>query len=263
MKPDYKNWVPKGMMLIMLIISAVLLTCFLLFGVCGIGVQGVFRLVLGVLLGIAFLICGGCAAWCVCAYRSFSYSGKRRLSKQIVEGTAKYIRLPDKGRGLDVGCGSGALTIACAKGNPQGEMVGIDRWGKEYASFNKSLCESNAAAEEVKNTCFLSGNAVLLDFPDESFDAVTSNYVYHNIARADKQALLMETLRVLKKGDVFAIHDLMSPTRYGNMQMFVERLKEQGYEQVELIDTTKGMFMSPKEAKWLMLRGSTLLVGKK
>ena len=152
MKPDYKNWVPKGMMLIMLIISAVLLTCFLLFGVCGIGVQGVFRLVLGVLLGIAFLICGGCAAWCVCAYRSFSYSGKRRLSKQIVEGTAKYIRLPDKGRGLDVGCGSGALTIACAKGNPQGEMVGIDRWGKEYASFNKSLCESNAAAEEVKNT---------------------------------------------------------------------------------------------------------------
>lgn len=263
MKPDYKNWVPKGMMLIMLIISAVLLTCFLLFGVCGIGVQGVFRLMLGVLLGIAFLICGGCAAWCVCAYRSFSYSGKRRLSKQIVEGTAKYIRLPDKGRGLDVGCGSGALTIACAKGNPQGEMVGIDRWGKEYASFNKSLCESNAVAEEVKNTCFLSGNAVLLDFPDESFDAVTSNYVYHNIARADKQALLMETLRVLKKGDVFAIHDLMSPTRYGNMQMFVERLKEQGYEQVELIDTTKGMFMSPKEAKWLMLRGSALIVGKK
>lgn len=96
MKPDYKNWVPKGMMLIMLIISAVLLTCFLLFGVCGIGVQGVFRLMLGVLLGIAFLICGGCAAWCVCAYRSFSYSGKRRLSKQIVEGTAKYIRLPDQ-----------------------------------------------------------------------------------------------------------------------------------------------------------------------
>ena len=142
-------------------------------------------------------------------------------------------------------------------------MVGIDRWGKEYASFNKSLCESNAAAEEVKNTCFLSGNAVLLDFPDESFDAVTSNYVYHNIARADKQALLMETLRVLKKGGVFAIHDLMSPTRYGNMQMFVERLKEQGYEQVELIDTTKGMFMSPKEAKWLMLRGSVLIVGKK
>ena len=129
MKPDYKNWVPKGMMLIMLIISAVLLTCFLLFGVCGIGVQGVFRLMLGVLLGIAFLICGGCAAWCVCAYRSFSYSGKRRLSKQIVEGTAKYIRLPDKGRGLER-CknrsgrtdhhGSGMCNVTLCTGNIRG-----------------------------------------------------------------------------------------------------------------------------------------------
>ena len=33
MKPDYKNWVPKGMMLIMLIISALLITSFHLFGV--------------------------------------------------------------------------------------------------------------------------------------------------------------------------------------------------------------------------------------
>ena len=43
-----------------------------------------------------------------------------------------------------------------------------------------------------------------LDFPDESFDAVVSNYVYHNIMGSDKRALLLETLRVLKKGGVFA-----------------------------------------------------------
>ena len=54
-------------------------------------------------------------------------------------------------------------------------MVGIDRWGKEYASFSLPLCEKNAAAEGVKNASFRRGNAVKLDFPDESFDAVTSN----------------------------------------------------------------------------------------
>ena len=32
-----------------------------------------------------------------------------------------------------------------------------------------------------------------LDFPDKSFDAVVSNYVYHNVMGADKQALLLET----------------------------------------------------------------------
>ena len=142
-------------------------------------------------------------------------------------------------------------------------MLGIDRWGKEYASFSKSLCENNAVSEGVSNTEFKQGNAVKLDFPDESFDAVTSNYVYHNITGVDKQKLLLETLRVLKKGGSFAIHDLMSSVRYGDMEAFIEILKVQGYEKVELIDTTQGLFMSPKEAKRLMLRGSTLLIGKK
>lgn len=39
-----------------------------------------------------------------------------------------------------------------------------------------------------------------LDFPDGAFDAVTSNYVYHNFPSRDRQAILLETLRVLKKG---------------------------------------------------------------
>ena len=76
-------------------------------------------------------------------------------------------------------------------------------------------------------------------------------------------ALLLETLRVLKKGGTFAIHDLMSPGRYGDMQAFVQKLMDMGYERVELIDTTDGSFMTPKEAGRLMLRGSTLLVGRK
>ena len=73
----------------------------------------------------------------------------------------------------------------------------------------------------------------------------------------------METLRVLKKGGTFAIHDLMSPRRYGDMQAFVQKLRDMGYERVEQIDTTDGSFMTPKEARHLMLRGSTLLVGRK
>lgn len=202
-------------------------------------------------------------AWCVYANGQFSYDGERKLSRQIVEGTATHITLPEGGIGLDVGCGSGALTIACAKRNPQGTMVGIDRWGPEYAAFCKELCERNAEAEGVANTSFQKGDAVRLDFPDETFDAVTSNYVYHNIAGKNKQALLRETLRVLKKGGVFAIHDIMSSMRYGDMEKFVAELKEQGYETVALIDTTAGIFMTPVEAKLLTLGGSKLLVGKK
>jgi ubiquinone/menaquinone biosynthesis C-methylase UbiE len=92
---------------------------------------------------------------------------------------------------------------------------------------------------------------------------VTSNYVYHNIAGQNKQALLLETLRVLKKGGTFAIHDLMSKSRYGDMDAFVRKLKAEGYADVRLIDTTDGRFMGRTEAALLGLGGSTLLVGKK
>ncbi len=75
--------------------------------------------------------------------------------------------------------------------------------------------------------------------------------------------MIKETLRVLKKGGTFAIHDLMLPVQYGDMRKFARELKENGYERVELIDTADGLFMSKREARRLMLKNSTLLFGVK
>ncbi len=263
MKPDYKNWMPKGMVLGTL---AGAVGCFGLSAVCG--CSGLIKnkkakaAVTGT-LALSGAAAGGAALWMALLYRAFSYDGKRQMSRQIIEGIAGYVTLPEGGVGLDVGCGSGALTIACARRNPQGRFIGIDRWGKEYASFNRPLCEANAKAEGVSNTEFRKGNALKLEFADGSFDAVTSNYVYHNIPSRDRQTVPLETLRVLKKGGCFALHDIFSEAKYGDMQAFADKLRSMGYEKVELIDTTKGMFMSPFEAKWMGLSGSALLVGKK
>ncbi|MDO5292037.1 MAG: class I SAM-dependent methyltransferase [bacterium] len=262
-KPDYKNWVPKGMLIALSTASIISILCILLLGTISTSLSGTAQAIIIALLGIVFLVCGISSVWCIIAYRAFSYNGKRKLSRQIVNGTAAYITIPEGGKGLDIGCGSGALTIACAKRNRQGTMMGVDRWGKDYASFSKGLCEHNAELEGVHNVSFARGNAIKLQFPDESFDAVTSNYVYHNITGMDKQRLLLESLRVLKKGGVFAIHDLMSPSRYGDMNSFVKALKDMGYEEVNLIDTTKNMFMTSSEARKFMLTGSSLLVGRK
>jgi arsenite methyltransferase len=48
-----------------------------------------------------------------------------------------------------------------------------------------------------------------------------------------------------------------------DMEEIKHLLTGMGYERMELIDTTDGSFMTPKEAKRLMLRGSTLLLGIK
>lgn len=263
MLPDYKNWVPLGMVMSLAVGTLVCFAMLLILGMMGLRVSGSARVVLLIVFLLGFCFCAAFFFLSIHWRREFSYTGKRQLSRQIIEGVASHVKLPPGGVGLDVGCGSGALTIACAKRNKQAMMVGIDRWGKDYSSFSKLLCERNAVAEHADNVRFLKGDAVKLEFPDGSFDAVTSNYVYHNIAVSNRQNLLLETLRLLKKGGCFAIHDIMTFRRYGDMEAFRRKLLDMGYAKAELIDTANGMFMSRREAKRLFLDGSMLLVGTK
>ena len=250
MKPDYKNWMPEGLVISAIAAFAICMICSVLSSLY-IAPGSLKSIVLTILLLLSIV------------FASFSYNGRRKLSKEVIDGIAARISLSKGQKGLDVGCGSGALVIACARRNPDAAFVGIDRWGKEYASFSKSLCQRNAKAEGVSNVTFRQGNAVKLPFEDECFDAVFSNYVYHNIPSHDRQEILMQTLRVLKKGGTFAIHDIFSKGKYGDMQAFVKKLKDMGYEKVELIDTANGLFMTRKEAGRLMLTGSALLTGRK
>ena len=263
MKPDYKNWMPKGMVLGFLAGALAFLVLAIIFGCTPLLASGILKTVLTILFILAALVFCSLTVWGFLMYRAFDYNGKRQMSRQIIEGIASYVDLPDGAKSLDVGCGSGALAIAVAKRNPKAEVIGIDRWGKEYASFSKNLCEQNAKAEGAGNTSFGKGDASHLEFPDETFDAVTSNYVYHNIPSRDRQAILLETLRTLKKGGAFALHDIFSASKYGDMQAFVKKLKDMGYQDVELIDTTDGMFMKRSEARWMGLSGSALLTGIK
>ena len=47
------------------------------------------------------------------------------------------------------------------------------------------------------------------------------------------------------------------------MQAFVQKLKDMGYDDVKLIDTTSGMFMNKWESIWMGLSGSAILLGRK
>lgn len=165
--------------------------------------------------------------WITWIRRQYAFDGGR-IMEQVHQTILSYMDYDGKGTLLDVGCGSGALSIRAALTWQEAKVMGIDYWAAVY-SYSQALCEKNAASEGAGSRCiFQHGDANKLDFPDESFDAVVSNYVYHNITGADKQKLLLETLRVLKKGGVFALNDEMKPRMYGDMEIWRSLHKTSG-----------------------------------
>ena len=253
---DYGSWMSNPVFYAagtLLALSAVLaLLSFAVFHITALGIVFVITtLLLLILLG-----------WITWIRRQYAFGGGGTMGQTHLT-VLSHLDFDGKGQLLDVGCGSGPLSIRAALTWPSVQVVGIDYWGIDFG-YSQAMCEKNAASEGVAARCrFQQGDANKLDFSDESFDAVVSNYVYHNITGADKQALLLETLRVLKKGGVFAINDNMKPRIYGDMKAFTQKLRDMGYEDVRLIDTAREVFGSRRRAAMMMLGESRMLVGRK
>lgn len=253
---DYGNWMSApvfymvGGFLALAVVLAVLF--FTVFCITALGV--IFVIAAIILLVLLF--------WITWIRRQYAFDGGGMMER-VHQAVLSYLDYDGKGKLLDVGCGSGALSIRAALTWRSAQVTGIDYWGAAYG-YGQVMCEKNAAGEGVGSRCtFQHGDANKLDFPDESFDAVVSNYVYHNITGADKQALLLESLRVLKKGGVFALNDEMKPRMYGDMEAFAQKLRDIGYQEVRLVDTAMEVFGSRRRAAMMMLGDSRLLVGRK
>ena len=126
MKPDYKNWMPKGMVMGSAIGAGVSILLLVIFGCSPLLSSGSVKTVLTIVFAVISVFMTVMTIWMFMMYRAFSYNGKRQMSRQIIEGLAHYVHIPDGGIGLDVGCGSGALTIACAKRNSGASFIGIE-----------------------------------------------------------------------------------------------------------------------------------------
>ena len=217
---------------------------------------------LGVVFVIAAVILLALLLWITWIRRQYAFGGGGMM-EQVHQVVLSHPDFDGQGQLLDVGCGSGALSIRAALTWRAAQVVGIDYWGSAYG-YGQAMCEKNAESEGVAARCrFQHGDANRLDFPDESFDAVVSNYVYHNIMGSDKRTLLLETLRVLKKGGVFALNDEMKPHMYGNVEAFAQELRDMGYADVRLIDTAQEAFGSRRRAAMMMLGDSRMLAGRK
>src|SRR5215471_6482785 len=121
------------------------------------------------------------------AYERFMGRWSRLVAPRLVDITD----LPERGRMLDVGSGTGSLAFAIAERKAQVHVLGIDP-SREYVAYaiGKNPFPDRASFEV--------GDAQGLHFSDASFDAALSLLVFNFIP--DPRKALIEVRRVTKPG---------------------------------------------------------------
>jgi ubiquinone/menaquinone biosynthesis C-methylase UbiE len=125
------------------------------------------------------------------------------LFAKLVGSEAAHRRLVEQAdirpgqRVLDIGCGTGNLTLLAKRLHPQAEVVGLDPDAK---ALFRARRKAERRALEVRLD---RGFADALAYPDASFDHVLSAFMLHHLAPDDKERTLREVRRVLREGGAF------------------------------------------------------------
>lgn len=266
-KTNYGNWVSKTMLHTFYLLTAVFI---LLTGLFFSGLTASWSPALTLGLRVIFVlftvVLAVAAVYFTICHNLFSYDGKEKLQERIVNYVVAHLELPEGGRTLlDIGCGSGVISIKAAKKFPDAAVTGVDYWGKGW-DYAKQQCERNAELEGVKERItFQNGDAGNLNFPDAAFDGAISNFVFHEVrTQPDKRQVVKEALRVIKKGGSFSFHDLfLDRSLYGNIDDMLEELRREGITQIQFIPTAEALKV-PKILRTKMMIGNIgLLYGVK
>jgi len=119
-------------------------------------------------------------------------------------------------RVLDVGCGSGRLTMAAQEwAGADGQAVGLDPSPEMIRVARKNAERAGSKAK------FELGVVESLPFPDASFEVVLNRLMLHHLPGDLKQRGLAEMRRVLKPGGICLVVDF-EPPKSGWLRMIVE-----------------------------------------
>lgn len=103
---------------------------------------------------------------------------------------------------LDIGCGTGSLTIDLARAFPKAKITAID------LSF-PYLKKAQERLKDFPRVSFLHANAEELPFKDEFFDVVTCCFMFHELPRPQRLKVIKEMVRLKKINGVGVITDAL------------------------------------------------------
>jgi len=144
-----------------------------------------------------------------------------RLRRKTIE----FARIAPGERVLDVGCGTGALTLlAKQRAGAAGQVCGLD------AAPEMIEAARHKAARQQAEVDFRVGVIEQMPYPDGSFDVVLSSLMMHHLPADLKPIALAEIRRALRTNGRLVIVDFRNLLE---QQGVVALVKQAGFTQVE------------------------------
>lgn len=159
-------------------------------------------------------------------------------------------------RVLEVGCGTGSLSLALKMAAPKSCLTCFD---PDQASLNRAAHKFESQGFSINplgeqpndhGVTIVHGFGQAMPFPDQSFDCVISSLMFHHLNLVNKLKTLQEMQRVLKPGGQLHIAD------WGEAHQWYERLLFFVVQILDGFDTTadnvQGMLpLLMQEAKFI------------
>ncbi len=177
--------------------------------------------------------------------------GQDRRWRQIA---AEAARLPDGGRVLDVGVGTGDMALALQHRWPGSTVVGVDP--------TLEMMRVGQRKPDARTVHWTQGDGRHLPFPTAHFDAVTSAFLMRNVG--DVPRALAEQCRVVRPGGHVVCLEMTWPCTpvlgplfqfyFANLMPRITGILSGQYAAYRYLPRSVQRFMAPEELKSAMER---------
>jgi ubiquinone/menaquinone biosynthesis C-methylase UbiE len=139
------------------------------------------------------------------------------VSRVVGDGARSDVRL------LDVACGTGRTLAQIARAHPRLRLYGLDLSPYYLQVARRVLAD-------VADVSLVADNAERLPFRSGYFDVVTSVFLFHELPRPARRAVLAEMHRVLRPGGLLVIEDSAQLGESGELAFFLGRFAAEFHE---------------------------------
>ena len=124
------------------------------------------------------------------------------MRRQIIPPITRFVRAGGmkRGRLLDIACGTGRVLRQIAITHPT-----LRYYGNDISPYY--VKQARELLHNVEDLSLVVENAENLPFSDQHFDVVTCVYLFHELPKDARRAIMAEAFRVLRPGGIFVVQD--------------------------------------------------------